>query len=795
MKFKKIVPVMLCLAALAAVPAIPAVRNSLPDMSITADAATTPTSYYKYTTGGITYELDTKNKEAHVYSYTGSPSTVNIPATVNYVGVNYPIVSIRSNAFKNCSTLYKLNLGSATNMRSIGANAFAGSSVQYVDLKGTSLTIGEGAFRDTQKLIDVYVYSAVNSLTIEKEAFTGSFISSFQCYAKNLMLKTDSFVRAGRNLSFYIYSYTDTATIQTCAFGASSITNLDIYCRNITIEKDAFWGKGIRMDSASLTNVFFGSNTKIITLYDGAFRSLASLGSVTFNNPTADVFMGKSMFAGSTLKNITLPASLTKIPDYCFEGCQSLATFPMAANVTSIGKNAFSNAKLPATVSLSNKVTSIDRTAFTNVKGVKAFSVADNNPNYKAEKNTASKDMGVLYSKNGSTLLCYPPLKTNSEYSTSASVIPDGAFSYNTYLKNLSIANLSRSYSETVEFPGLANLEKLTIPTADYNQSGSYIMRRYHSLFYATKLHQLNGVEMLTTKSNGEPCFITKFQSYFEDNLSKELDDYCFVMKSYTEKMTEYVVNTFTTSTMSDLKKAVRLHEWICKRTTYDPRVIADDDYYDEGDHTYASVFLHRDTINGVRKNVTVCEGYAKCYKLLMNKAGIETQEVVGRYTDVNGKEHGHAWNLVKLNGNWYHVDVTWDDENFDERNSSLKKINRYQYFLCPDAVFNNDGHRDYNWHSEDDSSLYKGRSVATDYNYYRLGDVNNDALFNSADQNKFDQFANGTAPNAMQKIRGDLNFDGKVNGSDRDRFNSYINTYKNTYSRPALWLFTTLEY
>lgn len=779
---------MLCLAALAAVPAIPAVRNSLPDMSITADAATMPTNYYKYTTGGITYELDTQNKEAHVYSYTGNPSTVNIPATVNYVGVNYPIVSIRSNAFKNCSTLYKLNLSSATNMRSIGSNAFAGSSVQYVDLKGTNLTIGEGAFRNTQKLINVYVYSAVNKLTIEKEAFTDSSISVFDCYAKNLTLKTDSFVRGGRGLSFYIRSYTDTATIQTCAFGASGLMNLEICCRNITIAKDAFWGKGVRMDSSGLAYVFFGNSTKIITLYDGAFRSLASLQSVTFNNPTADVFMGKSMFAGSTLKTITLPASLTAIPESAFEGCQSLTSYPMTANVTSIGKKAFSNAKLPATVSLSKKVTSIDRTAFTYVKEVKQFTVASDNPKYKA-------DNGVLLSKDGSTLLCYPPMKTDSSYSTSASVIPDGAFSYNDYLKTLSIAKLSRSYNDTIGFPGLKNLETLTIPTSDYNQSGKYIFNRYNLLFISTKLHKLNGTELLTKKSNGEPCFISKFQTCFEDNLSKSLDDYCYIIKSYTEKMTEYVVNTVTTSTMSDLMKAVRLHEWICKRTTYDPRVIADDDFHDDGNHSFASVFLHRDTINGVRKNVSVCEGYAKCYKLLMNKAGIETHEVVGRYTDENNKDHGHAWNLVKLNGKWYHVDVTWDDENYDERNTSLKKSNRYQYFLCPDAIFNSDGHKNYKWASEDDSSLYKGRSVATDYNYYRLGDVNNDALFNSADQNKFDQFANGTAPNAMQKIRGDLNFDGKVNGADRDRFNSYINTYKNTYSRPALWLFTTLEY
>ena len=66
--------------------------------------------------------------------------------------------------------------------------------------------------------------------------------------------------------------------------------------------------------------------------------------------------------------------------------------------------------------------------------------------------------------------------------------------------------------------------------------------------------------------------------------------------------------------------------------------------------------------------------------------------------------------------------------------------------------------------------------------------------VYNSKDQNVFDNIANGTTPSSMQKVRGDLNFDGKVNGTDRDLFNKYINSYQSTYSRPALWRFTTLE-
>lgn len=799
MKYKKIVSAMLCLAALAAVPAIPAVRNSLPDMSITADAATMPTNYYKYTTGGITYELDTKNKEAHVYSYTGSPSTVNIPATVNYVGVNYPIVSIRSNAFKNCSTLYKLNLASATNMRSIGAEAFAGSSVQYVDLKGTNLTVGEGAFRNTQKLINVYVYSAVNSLTIEKEAFTGSSINTFYCYAKNLTLKSDCFVRGGRNLNFYIYSYTDTATIQTCAFGASSLSNLEIYCRNITIAQNAFWGKGTRMDSSSLSSVFFGSNTKIITLYDGAFRGLASLQSVTFNNPSADVFMGKYMFSGSTLKTITLPASLTKIPDYCFENCQSLVSYPMTGNVTAIGRNAFSNATLPATVSLSKKVTSIDNTAFANVKGVKAFSVASDNPNYKA-------DNGVLFSKNGSTLLCYPPLKTGSNYSTSASVIPNGAFSYNKYLKTLSITKLSRSYSDTVEFPGLENLETLTIPTADYNnQSGSYILRRYYSLFYATNLHKLNGKELVETPSGKEPQIVSKYRTYIMDNLCENIEYLGFV-KDYLKKMDAYVVNKVTNSSMTDMEKALRLQDWIMNRAEYDPNEAEwcnqkwagqtpDPNLQSDGNHCDSSVYMHY-VYNSTDKKYhyyTVCDGYARCYRRLLQQAGIAAFYVNAENTTTGDWELGHAWNLVKINGNYFHVDVCWND--------GTTGTERYKHFMRSDEVFART-HKDYlRWNIKslpgdekfgDTSDLHSDNNVAS-FDVGDLGRVKPKTSIDSYAVKRLEAIVAGSTPNAYERFAGDIDFNGVLDSRDVTLLKQYLSTYSRSYTSVSAWRFDVM--
>lgn len=50
-----------------------------------------------------------------------------------------------------------------------------------------------------------------------------------------------------------------------------------------------------------------------------------------------------------------------------------------------------------------------------------------------------------------------------------------------------------------------------------------------------------------------------------------------------------------------------------------------------------------------------VCQGYANAYYLVMKKLGIDAR-IVG------SDEINHAWNLIKIGGKWYHVDVTWND-------------------------------------------------------------------------------------------------------------------------------------
>jgi len=59
-----------------------------------------------------------------------------------------------------------------------------------------------------------------------------------------------------------------------------------------------------------------------------------------------------------------------------------------------------------------------------------------------------------------------------------------------------------------------------------------------------------------------------------------------------------------------------------------------------------------------------VCAGYAAAYQYLLQQVGIPAWTITGSSVDPNDPNSsvGHAWNVVCLDGNWYHTDLTWDD-------------------------------------------------------------------------------------------------------------------------------------
>ena len=83
----------------------------------------------------------------------------------------------------------------------------------------------------------------------------------------------------------------------------------------------------------------------------------------------------------------------------------------------------------------------------------------------------------------------------------------------------------------------------------------------------------------------------------------------------------------------------------------------------------------------------SVCEGYAKLFKYILDSVGIESVLVSGTAMNSDGQSEKHMWNYVNLEGIWYGVDCTWDDP-IIRGNSKITDDIKYKYFLKGRDVF-----------------------------------------------------------------------------------------------------------
>lgn len=77
-----------------------------------------------------------------------------------------------------------------------------------------------------------------------------------------------------------------------------------------------------------------------------------------------------------------------------------------------------------------------------------------------------------------------------------------------------------------------------------------------------------------------------------------------------------------------------------------------------------------------------VCEGYAKAFKYILDSLSIECILISGDATNSAGQTESHMWNYVKLDGDWYGVDLTWDDPIIIGGSGNNKNHVQHDYFL-----------------------------------------------------------------------------------------------------------------
>lgn len=157
--------------------------------------------------------------------------------------------------------------------------------------------------------------------------------------------------------------------------------------------------------------------------------------------------------------------------------------------------------------------------------------------------------------------------------------------------------------------------------------------------------------------------------SYPSSSFTSKTDVENAINKVQNEKTN--IVNSISKES-SNYDKALKVHDYLVKNLEYETSLQEENNR-----NIYGAL---------IEKNV-VCEGYAKAFKYLMDELNIECILVSGTATNSSGHSEAHMWNYIKLNDNWYGVDVTWDDPVIIG-NTSSKNIIRHNYFCKGKSTF-----------------------------------------------------------------------------------------------------------
>lgn len=169
--------------------------------------------------------------------------------------------------------------------------------------------------------------------------------------------------------------------------------------------------------------------------------------------------------------------------------------------------------------------------------------------------------------------------------------------------------------------------------------------------------------------------------------------------KKLVEDATEEILSE--AAGLSDLEAERFFHDYICNNITYHSGA------YDQNIY---SAFV---------ENKTVCAGYTRALQYLMMKRGVPCYFCVGTLYDVEEQDWVyHAWNIIKLNGNYYNCDLTWDD--FYNETDKYPSYISYEHFNTSDAQYILDGENNLGRLRTGDGILLPA-CTAEDMNYQAL--------------------------------------------------------------------------
>lgn len=370
-----------------------------------------------FSVDGINYKvLSTSPAAVSVERASGTNYTgvVNIPATVAYDDVNYSVTAIGRGAFYNSMELTAVNIG--PNVAEIGVSAFAGCmALESIGVDAANKTYssqGGVLFSENGAILEKFPAAHKGDSYVIPDGVKGIQVQAFD-YTRDLS------------------SVTFPSTIQIIgayAFMASSLMELDL------------------PDSAT-------------TLGEYAFYQCPALEKVTLGRGIKDIseFCFNSC---ETLSSVTLKGDVESIGQYAFFSCFKLEEFALPQSLKSIGNGAFKSCENLKSVNIGKNVESIGIIPWSFCKALRSINVD-------SENKTFASIGGVLFSKDGKTLIEYPAGRPG-EYEVPASTeeIARSAFYYCTRLTEVTIPASVKKIGESA-FHACMGLTAVAVPGSE----------------------------------------------------------------------------------------------------------------------------------------------------------------------------------------------------------------------------------------------------------------------------------------------------------------------------------------
>ena len=270
---------------------------------------------------------------------------------------------------------------------------------------------------------------------------------------------------------------------------------------------------------------------------------------------------------------------------------------------------------------------------------------------------------------------------------------------------------------------------------------------------YCLDIAQIRVVLRAISDDNPYLFWISNSFSHYYDE-----DNNCTMVQGYSEFSPEEVermrgeVDAAMTAFFDTLPEGLSayelerlVHDYIIDTVEYDVEAAKQDNTTKQED------MKAHDVYGALVEHSCVCEGYGKAEQLLLNRLGVECVGLTGMAYDSASKkdsddEELHLWNAVKLDGEWYNVDPTWDDMDIE--------FMRHYYFNMSDEIFEKD-HTLSKYFTEvsdsfiedngtEEMNIFIPECTGSKYNYYayecpRLTELDSyeleDALYTAASQ------------------------------------------------------------